>query len=234
MSTPEPTAAEVYTSVEQTAVVPGSSSAATTIGDVNMFSSTVAVVGAEVEALTLLKVDGLPWLAELDVPAGWEIGRFDGEAPLSRIALCQARPGGGWDASETLAVFSVTGAVDPELIRAVSDGTLSALSADSINTYPLEIPDGASAAAMRSSGYLTVGHRRIWAQFSSYLASARPPAQGLLIEHAIFVDTAHRAALRLDVDDLTAEVHTAFLEQITTVDADQAHHNPIEGLSDGT
>ena len=65
---------------------------------------------ADLSDLVQLPTEDLPrWLGTLGVPAGWRLGRLEGQGPQpSRIAVCPPQSGRGY-ACDTLTVFSFTG-----------------------------------------------------------------------------------------------------------------------------
>jgi hypothetical protein len=74
-------------------------------------SSVVDVVAGHVDGLAPIPAGELAdWVAGLAVPAGWQVLPPDATAaPLARIAVRGRRPGGGWDACDTISVFRFTG-----------------------------------------------------------------------------------------------------------------------------
>jgi hypothetical protein len=133
------------------------------------------------------------------------------------MTLCGHRPEGGWDGCETISVFAFTGVPPQDVVRENSDCTLCDLHADSITTYTLTAPTDPEVSAVRSSGYFSAVGRRVWAQYSTYLAGSAGPGQGVVIEHVLFVDAGCRARLRDDIAELSDTVHEAFLARLDTV-----------------
>jgi hypothetical protein len=234
MKEPEPVSAGASVNVENVGV-PVAADQASAQRAVAPVASVVEHIGRHVHHLALLSTpEQCSWLYELSIPSGWEIGRFHGPAPLSRIALCGREPETGWHACETVSAFTFTGTVPKALVRSGSDCTLRDLDAESVITYSVDAPDSDAVVAVRSSGFLTGNERRIWAQYSTYVASSPTPGGGLLIEHVMIVDAGRRAALRLDIDELTDTVHAAFLDQLATVGHRHTNAATTERSFDGT
>jgi hypothetical protein len=143
------------------------------------------------------------------------------------MTLCGHRPEGGWDGCETISVFAFTGVPPQDVVRENSDCTLRDLDADSITTYTLNAPTDPEVSAVRSSGYLSAAARRIWAQYSTYLAGSVGPDTGIVIEHVVFIDAGCRARLRDDIADLSDAVHEAFLARLDTV---VSSDEPVEAM----
>lgn len=180
--------------------------------------SVVTEIASHATDLATMPSGDVPgWLHGLTVPDGWQIARTDRPTGLFRITVAGQRIDGGWDATDTLAVFRFTGLPPAEVVRTNADSTLRALNADGITTHPLQCPKDAHTAAARSSGYINAAGRRIWAQYSTYLAGSDGTAKGLLVLHAVFASSNQRALLRDDVADVSDAVHHGFLNHLDTM-----------------
>lgn len=185
--------------------------------------SVIDAVGRHVTDLTLIATQDTPeWLRPLGIPPGWHIAHVDTKAPQPlRIAVCGERAEGGWDGCETLSIFQFTGIPPDGVVAESNDCTLRGLEAQGITTYPLSALSIPGVCAVRSSGYFTAAGRRLWAQYSTYIAASHSPGEGRLIAECIFVDADARARLRDDITELSDGVYAAFLAAIdTVVDAD--------------
>jgi hypothetical protein len=176
--------------------------------------SIAATVARHVDGLAELDAENLPgWLTGLGAPPGWRLARLEG-SPIepARVAVYGQHPDGSWDGCETIRAFGFTGALAADVLRANADCTLRGLSAENITAGALAAPP--PATAVRSSGYFTTAGRRIWAQFSTYVAAPTPAARGLLIEHSLIIDSDCRARLSDDITNLSNAIHHAFLTAI--------------------
>jgi hypothetical protein len=104
------------------------------------------------------------------------------------------------------------------IVRA-SDSTLVDLNADSVITREVDAFNSEDTVAVRSSGYLTMADRRLWAQYCTYYAETALHA-GFVVVHNVFVGADVRGRLRDDIAGLTDAVHAAFLAVTDTVDDD--------------
>jgi hypothetical protein len=154
------------------------------------------------------------WLPGLQMAAGWQVGRAENSASQpTRIAVYGHDPSAGWDACETIDVFTFTGSPPDDIVRSNADCGLRALRADDITVRTLVTPYTAPMYAMRSSGYFSLAeHQRIWAQCSTYIAYADSP--GLLAEQSIYVRTERLSPLSDDITQLTDALHTAFNQRV--------------------
>jgi hypothetical protein len=175
-------------------------------------SSVVDVVGGYVGDLAPIPADELTdWLARLAVPAGWQVLPLDASAaPLARIAVCGQRPGGGWDACDTISVFRFTGFPPREVVEDNADCTLRDLGAGEGIHTTVAPPPPPGIAAVRSDGYFDLAGILTWAQYETYVAGSDQPGQGRLIQHSVFVDRDSFFRLGRDVGQLTGSVHGAF------------------------
>jgi hypothetical protein len=173
--------------------------------------SIAAAVARHVDALAELDAENLPgWLTRLGAPPGWRLARLEG-SPIepARVAVYGEHPDGSWDGCETIRAFGFTGALPADVVRANADCTLRGLGAENITTGALAASP--AATAVRSSGTFATAGRRVWAQFSTYVAGPTPAAQGLLVEHSIVIDSRCHAGLYDDITNLSNGIHHAFL-----------------------
>jgi hypothetical protein len=184
--------------------------------------SVVGEIAAYVADLLLCSTSNAPeWLRRIPIPTGWQLAQFEGqEVAPTRTAVCGQRSAGGWDGCDTVSLYTFSGSVPLDLIREANDWTLRDMSAESVTTRPLVTPCGGSVGAVRSSGYLTLSDRRLWAQYSTYCLASRAPGSGVLLLHNVFVGADVRGWLRNDIAELSDVVHTAFLALTDTVDDD--------------
>jgi hypothetical protein len=154
------------------------------------------------------------WLPGLQMAAGWQVGHAEKSASQpTRIAVYSHDPNAGWDACETIDVFTFTGSPPDDIVWSNADCGLRALRADDINVWTLVTPYTAQMHAMRSSGYISLTeHQRIWAQYSTYIAYADSP--GLLAEQSIYVRTERLSPLSDDIAQLTDALQAAFNQRV--------------------
>jgi hypothetical protein len=175
--------------------------------------STVAdVLARNIADLAPVASGELPaWLRRLRLPLGWRLAQFDASpSQLARMAVCGPHPDGRWDGCETVSLFRFTGTASEPLVLDTLDRMLRDLGAEAITIYPLSVPSNGLATAVRSSGYVSVAGQRISLQYSTYLAGSEANGAGMLIEHAIFVDSTRQASLRDDITKLSNAIHDAF------------------------
>jgi hypothetical protein len=195
-------------------------------------------LSAVIDALTpyisdlrlLAPPDRPDWLAQVAAP--WQIAHLNarGVQP-TRTALTDARGDGGWDGCETVSVYRFTGTPPCAVVTKNNDCTLRGLGAESPTTHPLANPAGVGMCAVRSSSYFTSGGRRMWAQYSTYVAGSDVRDGASLTLHCVFVSADARTRLRNDVIDLSDEAHEAFL---ATVNADASTTPESEVRSHGS
>lgn len=190
-------------------------------------ASLVDLVAGYVDGLNQLDADAVPeWLTQLGVPTGWQLAQLgDGSSVHpTRVVVCGPQDNGGWDASETLTLFSFTGTPPADVVYDNSDCTLRDLRAplEDANTYLtpptteiLATPAQSGVIAVRSSGFFVFCQRWLWAQYNTYIAGSELPAQGRMLQQCLYVDSTRRDALDADITCLADAVHQAF---ITTVD----------------
>jgi hypothetical protein len=177
--------------------------------------SPVDVVGRYVADMAPIPAEELAeWLAGLPVPVGWQVIQSDASLVAhGRVMVSGARPGGGWDACDTLSVFGFTGAPPRDVVEENADCTLRDLDAAGICTV-VAPPPPPGVAAVRSSGYFGIEGRQLWARFETYVAGSDQPGQGRLIQHNILVDGDSLMSLGQEVGELTDSAHQAFLTSI--------------------
>jgi predicted metal-dependent HD superfamily phosphohydrolase len=177
--------------------------------------SIAEVAARHVDDLAELRAADLPEpLIRLGAPPGWRLANLQGSpvAP-ARVLVNGQHPDGSWDGCETIRVFGFSGALAVDVLRANADCTLRGLGAEHITAGALAAPP-AAATAVRSSGSFTTAGRRVWAQFSTYVARPRSATRGMLIEHSLVVDSRRRATLNDDITNLSNGIHHAFLAAI--------------------
>lgn len=123
-------------------------------------------------------------------------------------------PDGSWEGCDTISVFAFTGAPPQGLVRDNANRTLCELGAEDIETPALAASLIPGVTAVRNSGYVTVASRRVWAQYSTYVAGSEAPGQGMLIEHSLFIESSRRARLTDDITWFSNAVQRAFLTGI--------------------
>jgi hypothetical protein len=149
-------------------------------------TSLEAAFAAHVEDFAALRIDEVPWLADLAVPECWQLAVTPDHR--IRIAGYGERPDGGWQACETLSVFGFTGAVPADVLTDTADRMLRELAAIGIRTYAPPTPARPGVAAVRASGHITVAGRSLWVRFNTYTAGSKVSGQGRLVQHGHFVD----------------------------------------------
>jgi hypothetical protein len=196
-------------------------------------SSVVDVVAGYVDDLAPIPVSELTdWLAGLTVPAGWQVLPLDASAaPLARIAVCDQRPEGGWDACDTLSVFRFTGFPPREVVEDNAECTLRDLGADESIRTEVAPPPPPGVAVVRSDGHFDIAGKRMWAQYETYVAGSTEPGQGRLIQHSVFVERGSFFRLGRDVGQLTGAVRDAFFTAIGADPADAKWLTPDSVLA---
>jgi hypothetical protein len=124
------------------------------------------------------------WLPQLRVAAEWQVGRAaNSTVQPTRIADYSHDANAGWDACETIDVFTFTGSPPVDIVRLNADCSLRALGALDITVRTLHTPSATPMAAMRSSGcFNPTEHQRIWAQYSVGRNHADTLRSGMRIE----------------------------------------------------
>ena len=160
--------------------------------------SVVDVVRKYVPDLTILNSQQLPaWQPTLPTPPpGWVLGRIDTDPAPTRIALHRNVADPNWDGCEVVNLFEFTGSLPLEVVPANAACTLHAVGADDIATRPLFVPPDLDATAALASGEFAMGGKRVWAQYTAYLAQEPADAatrgrghrhRGMLLEHNTFI-----------------------------------------------
>jgi len=183
------------------------------LGRLTAVSSVVDVVNRHVSDLAPISPNNLPrWLTRLAVPPGWRLAHLAGSPPQpARIAVHGQRPDSTWEGCETISVFGFTGVLSATVVHDNADCTLRDLNAEGITTVALATPPISGATAVRSRGYFTAGGRRVWAQYTIYVAGSKSPGQGMLIEQSLFIAAGWRRRLWNDIDQLGNAIHIPFL-----------------------
>jgi hypothetical protein len=178
--------------------------------------SIAQIIAADEYVTDLLPLTGeqVPaWIRQLPGAPDWQLltPGHDTSTALARLAVCGWRDDGGFDGTETISVFTFTGIpLFAEMVRNAAR-PLRDLDASDITTRVLDVPPGPGRLAMRSSGVLSVIGRRVWGQYSFYLAGSEQPRAGRLIEHQLFIDAQQRERLSGDITALTDAVHRGFV-----------------------
>jgi hypothetical protein len=179
-------------------------------------SSLVDVLFADEEITDIGALRGAQvpeWLQQLQIPPGWQsVGLSDNpQVPLARMAVSGPRADAGWEAAETISVFSYTGWPTFDEVLRNADGTLRALGASDIVTKVLPIPPTQWAAALRSTATALVGERRVWVQQSNFVAGSEQQNAGRLTVHSVFVDPSCRDRLADDIVVMCDAVYEGFV-----------------------
>ena len=172
--------------------------------------SLVDVVRNCASDLTLLNGQELPiWLPALPTPPpGWVLGRIDADQAPTRIALHCNATGPAWDGCEIVNFFAFTGSVPREVVHANAACTLHAVGADNISTQLQFVPPGLDATAALATGEFVMGGKRVWGQYTAYLAQEPAGAvargheqgqRGVLVEHNTFVTAEARPRLQREI-----------------------------------
>ena len=149
-------------------------------------TSMIDSVRGYVEDLTALRIDEVGWLADIEVPERWSLTITPDHR--IRIATYGQLPQGGWEACDTISVFAFTGAVPAQVLYDTAERMLRDLHAVGSRTYTPNTSALPGAAAVRSSGYITVGGRSMWARFNIYVAGSSALGARRLVQHSDFVD----------------------------------------------
>lgn len=183
----------------------GSRSTAMSLGDL--------IAGAVSDYRPLILQDVLFAHTELPVPVGWHVASagISADQPV-RSLVTGHRSRGGWQGCDTLAAFGFTGTVPQKLGVANASCTLRALGAAGIRVDDLDVSQEPDMWAVRSTGYFTATGLRMWAQFSTYVASSPGAHSGRLIEHTVFIVTQRRTQLRSDIEQLSDSAKIAFAQ----------------------
>ncbi len=146
-----------------------------------------------------------PWLAELPVPAGWRVGRYQGHGLVPwRVAVTGPHPDGSWDACETISAYVFDGMITAEDLQSDADVTLRDLDATDITTAVLQDDRG---VAVSSSGLLAAGGVWIRAEHT-FLAT-----ENMLVHQSIFVDADAERHLAPTLHELGRSLRAAFSSQ---------------------
>jgi hypothetical protein len=128
-----------------------------------------------------------------------------------------------WDGCEIVNLFAFTGSLPREVLHANAACTLHAVGADNISTHPLFVPTGLDATAVLASGEFAMGGKRVWAQYTAYLAQepagsvARGHEQsqrGVLVEHNTFVTAEARPRLQREILQTGDAIYQAMISAL--------------------
>ncbi|MGE2832642.1 hypothetical protein [Mycobacterium sp. SMC-4] len=175
----------------------------------------VEEIRSHVGSITLVPLAGLGyWLPGLEVPVGWTVVGTPAEpAPVTRIALRHiASKRSNWDGCETIALYQFTGSVSEEFVQESAGRTLNDLGADNVLHHNVSLGFN-SVAAVRSSGWFTIGKRSLWGQFSNYVVNTG--AVGGLVEHSVLVEAQFRPRLSREVNQMTQSVLSSLVASLS-------------------
>lgn len=155
------------------------------------------------------------WITRLSVPAGWRTGHLE-EADIEpcRVAVCGQRLDGGWDACETLSVFSFSGAPSADHLEQHCRRALAQLGITAPETESLAVSSRAGVHGVRCSGRCTIAAREVWIQFTFYSAGSMASGGGRLVQQCIYVDAKRLVALKDDVECLSDRLQVAFARTV--------------------
>ena len=167
-----------------------------------------------VEDLTALTGPHTPaWVGELAVPSQWQPLAPSGEQALmfpARVLGRGPRPGRGWEATDTVEVYSFTDIVCFGDIFNSTARSLHDLSAGDVHTRMLAMPAITAVATERSTALLAIAGQPMWTQLTHYVAGSKTPHAGRLIVHTVSVAEPYRAELDEDIALLTSALQDAF------------------------
>ena len=150
------------------------------------------------------------WVGGLAVPPHWHhLTVTDAQVLLSpaRVLGWGPRPDGGWEATDTVEVYSYTGIpVFDDVFRSTAR-TLGDLDALDLQTRLLAMLARTGVLAERSTALVAVGGRPIWIQLTHYVAGATEPHAGRLIVHTLSVAEHYHRDLGGDIAVLTDSVY---------------------------
>jgi hypothetical protein len=151
------------------------------------------------------------WLPDLTVPHGW-VGRTVSGAPVTRILLRRLGDGHDWDGCEVLKLYRAPGAVPETMVLNNADRILRDSGATEIRTQRVDTPARYGVIAVRTSGALGAGARKVHSHFHYYMVNTA--AGGALIEQAILIGADVGLVLGREVADLTDELYRSLLTSI--------------------
>lgn len=151
------------------------------------------------------------WLPDLTLPPGWVGGTVSG-ARATRILLRRLGDGHDWDGCEVLNLHRVPGAVGETMVLNNADRVLRDSGATEIRTHRVDSPLGYGVTAVRASGALGVGARKVHSHFHYFMVNTA--AGGALIEQTIFIGADARSVLAHEVADLTDDLYRSLLTSI--------------------
>jgi hypothetical protein len=151
------------------------------------------------------------WLPDLTAPPGWVRSTVSG-ASATRILLRRLGDGQAWDGCEVLNLHRVPGAVPETMVLNHADRVLRDSGATEIRTHRVDTPVGCGVIAVRTSGALGVGARKVHSHFHYYVVSTA--AGGALIEQTILIGADVGLVLGGEVADLTDDLYRSLLTSI--------------------
>ena len=155
------------------------------------------------------------WIQRLRVPSGWRTGHLAGaEIGPCRVAVCGQRADGGWDACETLSVFTFAGTPPDDRVESYCRRALAQFGIASPDTVSLRLPSLTGIQGVRCSGPTTMAAREVWIQFSCFVAAPRNSGKGFLIQQFVYVDAVRRSSLNSDVEHLADTLRLGFSRHV--------------------
>jgi predicted transcriptional regulator len=107
-----------------------------------------------------------------------------------------------------------TGFPSIETIRRHSQQALRKSEVGAAKTPSVTTPDLEGVHALRCTGHCRVAGRKIWDQYSFFVAGSAIPREGRLIQQCIFVDASRLAALKDDIHRLSDGLHNGFISAL--------------------
>lgn len=158
------------------------------------------------------------WVGGLAVPPHWHHLTLSDEQALmspARVLGWRPRPDHGWEATDTVEVYSYTGIpVFDDVFRSTAR-TLRDLDALDLQTRLLAMPARTGVLAERSTALVAVEGRPIWIQLTHYVAGSEQPHAGRLIVHTLSVAEHYHRDLGGDIAVLTASVYNTVTSVLT-------------------
>ena len=153
------------------------------------------------------------WTKDLNVPAGWSVGRYaggDSQRPW-RVLAGGPQADGGWDACETLTVLGYAGSIPHETLVRHAENALIAMGGFGIVTQALISSEVGGPQAVQSKGYITAAGLLIWMCCNYYAAGSPSQVQGRLVEQSLMVVTSALSQFGSAVDELSESALRAFV-----------------------
>jgi hypothetical protein len=132
--------------------------------------------------------------------------------PVTRILLRRLGDGQDWDGCEVLKLYRVPGVVPETVVLDTADRILRDSGATEIRTHRVDTPAHYRVIAVRSSGDLGAGARKVHGHFHYYVVNTA--AGCALIEQTILIGADVGLALGREVADLTDDLYRSLLTSI--------------------